>query len=663
MNLATNIQWSPEMQAPTEKALPALAESPNNAIDSWLIGCLIWTIYNNGSLSSFDRNKLKDMSHIPETLKEDYIKLLTGSPKNRLTLDRLLESPYFGTVFVQTCSFLEHLALKDTFEKEKFFKALPKVLPQFPDAMAKYKILPALTTGLDFGSVDHNALPVVLTIAAKLTPEEYKAQITASVLKWFALPDRTLRICLLQNIDTIIPHLDATQVASIWAPLSQGFTDGAPQLRELTVKSLVQLAPKLGERIINGDMLKFLAQLQVDPVPGIRCNTTVCLGKLANLMTPAVRQKVLLQAFSRALKDPFPPTRKASLAAMSHCHASGFFTPVDIAGKLVPVVAPMALDPELQVRQAALSGLNTYVQYLEQQSAKMPESAPVPGQPGSEAAGDSNAASLAGGMFDWALGKMLGSESTTGPQGKPATNGPASVSSSTTASAAHTTANTHSQSSARPTNSGGSHSASRPTSTSSISMGSSSSSVTPKSKTTPLSTSAAAAPGEVPWGEDDDFPSEPVGRPGTLPTNKQSNPPSHASLTPNSSSSSLGAWGETPHWSSSNSASTTLNSSIGSATGSRLQMQPSSSTPSSTQSDWDDVGDDSFSSPSVRPVATNPASSRGGMSLGGNKATKSTALSAWEDDADGDSGWGQDFTPTATALSRPGKTASHSRFG
>jgi SCY1-like protein 1 len=38
---------------------------------------------------------------------------------------------------------------------------------------------------------------------------------------------------------------------------------------------------ELNDRTINGDLLKYLAKTQTDEQPGIRTNTTICLGKIA----------------------------------------------------------------------------------------------------------------------------------------------------------------------------------------------------------------------------------------------------------------------------------------------------------------------------------------------------------------------------------------------
>lgn len=679
-NLAANLQWSPEMQAAPEKALPALSESANSAIDTWLLGVLIWQIYNNfsskGNAGSFDRNRLKETNAIPASLHEDYAKILTGSPRSRLALDRFLDSTFFQTSFVQTCLFLENLMLKDAHEKEKFFKnaQLPKLVSQFPDSMAKYKLLPLLTTGLDFGGADHNALPLTLTIAGKLTPEEYKAQMTPSILKWFTLPDRTLRLCLLSHLDTIIANLDTSQVSNtIWTPLSQGFTDSVPQLREATVKSLIYFAPKLSERIINGDLLKFLAALQVDPIPGIRCNTTICLGKLSPMLTPTVRQKVLLQAFGRAMKDPFPPSRKAALSGLSFCHEQGYFSAADIAGKVLPATAPMCLDPELSVRQTALQSCTAYLKSLEAESNRLPATAPTVGDgskgpSGIGGSGSGDDASLAGGMFDWAIGKMLGTASDP----MTATAGNAKVGGvSRPPHGAPTSAPT-----AKPTSA----------SVSSTSSHSLASSTQAPPKPQPSSSSgfgndSSNAPGEVPWGDDEPEDSAPVSRPRHLPasasakktalppTSRLSSAPSTAphsapstpkSPSMNAHSASSNSWGDSNGWGDDGGA----DDGWGKDEEDFAPQRPAATAPSASRSNAaprpNTAAPHSRNSSNSSSHSTNTNSSSKGMALGGSKA--SSALAAWDDDKDAGDAWGEDFSSNTT-LTRGNKSTSNSRFG
>ena len=51
-------------------------------------------------------------------------------------------------------------------------------------------------------------LEPLLKIGKLLSESEYNEQITPSVVKWFANPDRNLRMNLLQNMDFFVEHLN-----------------------------------------------------------------------------------------------------------------------------------------------------------------------------------------------------------------------------------------------------------------------------------------------------------------------------------------------------------------------------------------------------------------------------------------------------------------------
>jgi len=69
---------------------------------------------------------------------------------------------------------------------------------------------------------------------------------------------------------------------------ASGFSDPAPAMRELSIKSMLLFAPKLSEKVMNNDLLRYFAKLQMDEEPGIRTNTTICMGKIAEYMNTAV---------------------------------------------------------------------------------------------------------------------------------------------------------------------------------------------------------------------------------------------------------------------------------------------------------------------------------------------------------------------------------------
>ena len=51
---------------------------------------------------------------------------------------------------------------------------------------------------------------------------------------------------------------------------------------------MVLLAPKLSNSVLNNQLLKHLAKCQLDEQPSIRTNVNICLGKIAQHLSPAV---------------------------------------------------------------------------------------------------------------------------------------------------------------------------------------------------------------------------------------------------------------------------------------------------------------------------------------------------------------------------------------
>lgn len=47
------------------------------------------------------------------------------------------------------------------------------------------------------------------------------------------------------------------------------------------MKAVLTIISKLSDRTVNGELLRFLARTANDEQPGIRTNTTICLGKIA----------------------------------------------------------------------------------------------------------------------------------------------------------------------------------------------------------------------------------------------------------------------------------------------------------------------------------------------------------------------------------------------
>jgi SCY1-like protein 1 len=133
-------------------------------------------------------------------------------------------------------------------------------------------------------------------------------------------------------------------------------------VREQTVKAVLTVVAKLSDRIINGELLRYLAKTANDEQPGIRTNTTICLGKIARNLGSGVcftatpkyyivvltqsqnRAKVLSAAFARSLRDPFVHARNAALLALAA--TADLYSEEDCATKLMPLMCPSLVDKE-----------------------------------------------------------------------------------------------------------------------------------------------------------------------------------------------------------------------------------------------------------------------------------------------------------------------------
>ena len=143
-------------------------------------------------------------------------------------------------------------------------------------------------------------------------------------------------------------------------------------VREQTLKSVLTLISKLSDRTVNGELLKYLAKTANDEQPGIRTNTTICLGKIAKNLGTSSRAKVLMAAFTRSLRDPFVHARNAALMALAV--TSEYFSDEDCACRLLPALCPPLIDKEKLVRDQAAKTIDIYMQKIRKAAADMPDS-------------------------------------------------------------------------------------------------------------------------------------------------------------------------------------------------------------------------------------------------------------------------------------------------
>ncbi|XP_046847732.1 N-terminal kinase-like protein isoform X2 [Xenia sp. Carnegie-2017] len=337
--------------------------------DVWGLGCLIWEIFNGPLPKS---SSLKSVGKIPSNLLSHYGELVSANPKSRPDPAKFIaqcraKGQYLANTFVDSNLFLAEIQIKTQDEQKEFFKSLSSQLDAFPQKYCKLKILPLLLNAFEYGSAGSTVLTPLFKIGKLLDAEDYQQKIVPCVVKLFSSTDRATRIQLLQQLNNFVEHLQGSVINNqIFPNVATGFNDTVPAVREHTVKSMLLLVPKLNEKTINNQLLKFFAKLQLDEQPSIRTNTTVCLGKIACHLPETTRAKVIVAAFLRALRDPFPPARMAGINAL--CVTLDFIPIDECAKKVLPTLCTMTIDSNKSVRDQCFKAIRLILSKLENHS-------------------------------------------------------------------------------------------------------------------------------------------------------------------------------------------------------------------------------------------------------------------------------------------------------
>ncbi|KAM4878166.1 N-terminal kinase-like protein, partial [Sylvia borin] len=370
---------------------------------------------------------------LPPGLIPPFSELVAADPGARPGPGPLLEQlqrpgAFLACALVRTGLFLEHFQVQEPSERRTFLQELPPLLESLPGPFRRHKLLPRLLEALELGSADASALPPLLQVAKVLDPPEYQERIVPVLVRLFSSPERGLRLRLLQLLEEYIEFLpEATVDSQIFPHVAHGFLDSNPAIREQTVKSMVLLAPKLGEGRRGGELPRLLLRVQGgDALGPLRCNATLCLGRLAPHLPPQTRRRVLAPALARATRDPFPPARAAAVAAFAATH--GCYSPAEVAGRVLPPLCALTVDPHPGVRQQAFRAIRSFLEQLE---AAAEAGGAQEGDGSSTAAAAGGAAGGLGAAVSWAVtgvtsltARLMGGEGGAAPAQPPPMQGP-----------------------------------------------------------------------------------------------------------------------------------------------------------------------------------------------------------------------------------------------
>lgn len=364
---------SPEILS---NGVDVLRGSQTIKFDSWRFGILIYKLFNNGTYpnSTDELIKLSNNS-IPKSIIQGFKKLLSNSITVRPSIELFLkngEQTFFNTNLINLSIQLNEFNFKNESEKLEIFQNFELIKNEIPIGLLENKILPQLLKFFNESPTNSlQILQILLSFNSSFTVETKLKFLNPVILKAFTLPDRSVRLLLLSNLSTFIETLTNSQISDkIFNNFVTGFQDSNPSIREETLKATLLIAPKLSDRQLNNELLRFLAKTQNDEKPEIRTNTTILIGKIAPHLNKSSRSTVLATAFGKALKDPFIHSRIAAILALNS--SIEYFTPEIISNKILTVIAPSLLDKSSKVREEAQKSFDMFFQKIKEEAAKLP---------------------------------------------------------------------------------------------------------------------------------------------------------------------------------------------------------------------------------------------------------------------------------------------------
>ncbi|KAH9813027.1 hypothetical protein DFH28DRAFT_897391 [Melampsora americana] len=374
---------SPETQ---KSGYDVLKDLDPACLDSYQLYLLMQTLFNDVVPTS--EGPSQQRGSIPPAFFAVARRLASSNPSSRLKSEAFWEIGFgsgesggggAGGFFrenrlIKVCEGLEGFSLASQGERSSLMRSIKESADSLPPEFLKFRVLPSLLQSFDHSADGPTLLPLAISISSSLDQAEFSSILLQPLIKLFASPDRAIRLSLLELLPQYVEKLDRSVVVDkIWPNLLTGFADTVPLIREATVKSILVLAPKLSERILNNDLLRHLAKTQVDVEAGIRTNTCILLGRLSKSLSLTTCRKVLIPAFTRSLRDPFTPARIAGLMALMA--TVEYYENEDLAGKVIPGMGICLLDKEKTVRDQAFKALDMFVERVRKAAAEMPETA------------------------------------------------------------------------------------------------------------------------------------------------------------------------------------------------------------------------------------------------------------------------------------------------
>lgn len=358
----------------------AISTGEINVIDSYSLGVLLSRIYEHDGAGTCGR--------LPQKIEDTVARLRSPTLESRPHVLPLGKSPIFITPHIQAQFFLTDILTKSVEDKITFWTNLPGLISTnvLPKAVLLNKVLPILEGVIStFAALDQTQLqivykdeclavlpPLFMIASANLSSKEFSARLGSNVIqRLFRVNDRVIRAALLNHMALFSSNLEPLSLnKDVFEPMCSGFSDSSAVMRELTLKSAIELVSLLSPPNLE-KLTRYLLRLQSDTEDSIRMNTMIFIGKLAPKLSDISKSKSILPVFVRAMKDTFAPCRLAALKALVACKE--FFDEKALAIDFLPAVVPSLIDETEMVREEAMRVVKFFLIMLRDVGKRMSE--------------------------------------------------------------------------------------------------------------------------------------------------------------------------------------------------------------------------------------------------------------------------------------------------
>ncbi|KAI8336735.1 hypothetical protein BC941DRAFT_427954 [Chlamydoabsidia padenii] len=333
------------------------------ANDMFSLGCLAYTIHNNGVSMMQTFNNLRtyekkiqslssmDYKNIPQHLQDVIRRLLARHPSQRITSLEFQNSKYFDNILVSTMKFLENFPEKSNEEKSQFMKGLSRILTQFPERVMKKKILPTLLEELKDHQLLPYTLPNIFFIGQQLSQNEFCDVILPSLKPIFSIRDPP------QNMIVLLDKLDALQEKTprelfrddVMPLVYSALENPAVIVQEKALRIVPSLCESLDYSTVKNSLLPRVQSLFVQTtVLSVKVSTLICFHSMIKVIDKYTMQEKLVPLLKN-IKTKEPAVMLATLAVYDEM--GKHLDKEIVATELLPQLWRMSFGPLLNVDQ------------------------------------------------------------------------------------------------------------------------------------------------------------------------------------------------------------------------------------------------------------------------------------------------------------------------